>query len=606
MSTNITSTNTIAEVPYVPLGCTETMSNSPRFGHSSDFSVLFSSNSADVKDYTRGLVFAGAFVLAIFITWSLVLLAFKFMGPNKVGFLSGNPFTIPGYYEPRKFKRPLRVRMSVVAAGITLIIFSILVVTKGLSNYQETVTTFSNSNDEIHSLLLFAQDIANSLQSLGLSTITVRDELVADLGDFCPAGGNITRLTGFDFDAMAHSAIDLLNQLGNFIFDNVAAVQTGIDSSLQTSADIDRQLSKVDINDWQSLIIIIPFVVLTSFLLVGLMMSTYRISPPWFTCLISWFFIPFFAVMVTLAYVASSLTALASVSNADFCSGGVEQSPDQTVRDILRTRGFSTNDIVSKSVYFYISQCQTPDPWLFLNNYTSQIDVAETTVTDLNKAIKAVSIDGLTFLCGKNFTAYEVLLNTMETNLGILRKDAASVLDLLSCDRIVPIYTRTVYDGTCTYSISGLTWTFASFFIIAFMGMLMLTFRAAFYEVIDENRDVQGNLVQNNQASNRVKGNTTSLEEDSFQETSHNYDASDMGEPTREQLHERDHAYNPMNGNITSFEDDSFHESHNYDASDIGDKYFSEDDARRNRRNGSSLYNDEHSDEYKFQGKSYR
>lgn len=172
---------------------------------------------------------------------------------------------------------------------------------------------------EIHSLLLFAQDIANSLQSLGLSTISVRDELVADLGDFCPAGGNIIGLTGFDFDAMAQSAIDLLNQLGNFIFDNVVAVQTGIDSSLQTSADIDRQLSKVDINDWQSLIIVIPFVVLTSSLLVGLMMSTYRISPRWFTCLISWFFIPFFAVMVTLAYVACSLTALASVLNAGKC-----------------------------------------------------------------------------------------------------------------------------------------------------------------------------------------------------------------------------------------------------------------------------------------------
>lgn len=50
----------------------------------------------------------------------------------------------------------------------------------------------------------------------------------------------------------------------------------------------------------------------------------------------------------------------------------------------------------------------------------------------------------------------------------------------MSCDRIVPIYINSVYGATCTYSVKGVTWTWASFLVIAFMGMLMITFRAAY------------------------------------------------------------------------------------------------------------------------------
>lgn len=170
------------------------------------------------------------------------------------------------------------------------------------------------------------------------------------------------------------------------------------------------------------------------------------------------------------------------LSDSDFCSGGVEQTPDETVKAILKIQGFDDSELVSETILFYISQCQTADPWAFITDYYSQIDSAVANVAELGTAINAVSVDRLNLICGKDFSTYQSLLSTMQANLGILSADAAAALDILSCERIVPIYTNAVYGGTCTYSVTGVAWMFSSFLVIAFVGMLMLTFRAAFYE----------------------------------------------------------------------------------------------------------------------------
>ena len=161
-----------------------------------------------------------------------------------------------------------------------------------------------------------AKDITDSLQSIGDSSIAARDKLVTYLGNFCPNSSNLLQQTGFDLDAMAQTAIDLLNQLGDFINNNLMEVQNGIQASLQTTDSVDNIITKYDIHDWQSLIIIVPYIIVPSVLLVGLMLAAFNVSFAWFTCTITWFFIPLFAVMVTFAYIASSVLVSASVMNA--------------------------------------------------------------------------------------------------------------------------------------------------------------------------------------------------------------------------------------------------------------------------------------------------
>jgi hypothetical protein len=67
----------------------------PRFGHVKDMLVLVEGTPEEKQDYIRGLVATSAVIFAIFFVWNLLLLLFKAVGPNSVGFLSGRRVPLP-------------------------------------------------------------------------------------------------------------------------------------------------------------------------------------------------------------------------------------------------------------------------------------------------------------------------------------------------------------------------------------------------------------------------------------------------------------------------------------------------------------------------------
>ena len=120
------------------------MSAVPRFGHSSDFSQLFSDNQDDVTDYALGLLFVGAFLSAVFFLWLVIVATFKCI-PSTTGFLSGKRF--------KTQKRAFRVRMAFVLSTFLYILFTILLVTEGITNLQDTIITISNSNQVSNTIM---------------------------------------------------------------------------------------------------------------------------------------------------------------------------------------------------------------------------------------------------------------------------------------------------------------------------------------------------------------------------------------------------------------------------------------------------------------------
>ena len=108
----------------------------PRFSHSSDFSHLFSSDPQEVSDYAQGLLFIGCFLSVVFFLWYIVLLVLK-CTPG-AGFLSGRRFT--------NRTRATNVRVVFATAAVLSILFTILLVTEGITNLQDTLTTVDNSN----------------------------------------------------------------------------------------------------------------------------------------------------------------------------------------------------------------------------------------------------------------------------------------------------------------------------------------------------------------------------------------------------------------------------------------------------------------------------
>ena len=116
------------------------MRDLPRFGHTSNFAYLFASDQEEQQDYIFGLLFAGVFILAFFLVWSVLELVFMCLGKRKVGFLSGNAFEVP-----KESKKPVVIRSVFIIATLLLVTFSVLIVTKGLSYLYNTVNTMSVS-----------------------------------------------------------------------------------------------------------------------------------------------------------------------------------------------------------------------------------------------------------------------------------------------------------------------------------------------------------------------------------------------------------------------------------------------------------------------------
>jgi hypothetical protein len=67
----------------------------PRFGHGSDFTLLFSPNHDDQVDYAAGLVALFVCPFIFFVFWTITIITFKAMGPANAGFLSGYHFVVP-------------------------------------------------------------------------------------------------------------------------------------------------------------------------------------------------------------------------------------------------------------------------------------------------------------------------------------------------------------------------------------------------------------------------------------------------------------------------------------------------------------------------------
>ena len=470
---------------------TRTMRNTPRFGHTDQFSIIFANetttsvaSNGDAEDYIQGLLFIGLFIVSFMMLWLLLLMIFRCCGPKLVGFLSGAPMQKKS--QVVDFNRPFRVRVAFVNAVVVFLVFAVLLVVNGISNLQDTTFAVSNTNQEVKALLLDANVVTGNLQTVGRSTTAIRDALVADLGNFCPNDPNIADSTGQDLDKMAQDAIALLEQLGDFINNDVARAQQGIDATLETTQDVEDFINDADVNDWQSLLVLIPYILIPSFLLVGVIMAWCDASIGVFTCLLSWFMMPLFILLTILSIVACAAISAGAVTNADFCSGGESQTPDGTILDILNSQDLKEDDIAFQAVTYYVGQCTATNPWTFIQDYKGQIVDAEDTLGQLQDAFDAITIPRLNLLCGRDFAPLEALLGDMDGNLKVLDTSATTALNLLSCERVLPIYTSAVYGATCDHSITGVTWTFASLLVLAVTGMVMITLRSAYLDVEDE------------------------------------------------------------------------------------------------------------------------
>jgi len=247
-------------------------------------------------------------------------------------------------------------------------------------------------------------------------------------------------------------------------------------------------------------------------MMIGTIAGQGHIMTDCFLCFLNWFILPLFIFLVNVSYVILGLVSIGASVNADFC-GGESSTPDQVIVDWMFRSGYNETDPLFQTVRYYAFQCTEQaeiDPFLFLRTFDAQTvrllchvkmeircDASLTccsilclqvlgrqVVQNLTRSMDEVQLDQLALGCNRDFRPLHRALGQMVGVLDALLQSGNRAINLLKCDRIVPVYTDMVYNATCTNSIYGFTWIFSSLLLVSIFGMIMIMFRSSFQNTI--------------------------------------------------------------------------------------------------------------------------
>ena len=208
------------------------------------------------------------------------------------------------------------IRTAFIIANITLVIFTALLVSEGLTQLKSGIyTLYSNSrtaNQIIDEVSSFIDAIDNTVRE----GISLRNATISLLkNDFCP-GGDLTAETGTDFDAIIENVTTFLNRLGNFSQANIADAQEASRTASNTCDSIESTSDNIQLKSWQSLIFIVPFSVFSFVFISGVLLAWYDRSFKWLTSLITWLVLPLFFIWVIICWVCCGAMAIGASANA--------------------------------------------------------------------------------------------------------------------------------------------------------------------------------------------------------------------------------------------------------------------------------------------------
>jgi hypothetical protein len=226
---------------------TETFHRVPRFGHSNNFANLFSEDKSVQTNYVKGIIFTGVLIFTFFLVWLILLSVLKCLG-ERVGFFSGARMMDPGTRKDTGgcTRRPSKIRIIFCLSTVIVIVFAVVLETKGLADLRNTTNSLEQSNSEVAFILQEFQTIANNIRSIGASANQTRAKVLAKLNNFCPDGPNLQQRTGVNFPVIGTRTSRLLRLLGDFIGAELDSFQQSLTEAQHTSDNLDKALNTFD------------------------------------------------------------------------------------------------------------------------------------------------------------------------------------------------------------------------------------------------------------------------------------------------------------------------------------------------------------------------
>lgn len=248
-----------------------------------------------------------------------------------------------------------------------------MVVTKGIASLDMTKNTIDAVNQDVVKIHDELSSITTNLRSVAREATPVRDQLVNFFeNEICPLtpGSEIEQ----QVLSLGEDTLRAMSDLSNFMENELIDVQDALEETRIATGDIADAVDGTQFTGPKTAAILVPLLIVPCFLLVALFMGWCEVYYEWYYCFIQWFILPLFVVMVMFAFFASAFGALGTEGNADFCSGGISNTPEETIHMVLREYGQTKGNFYYNAVTFYASQCQSAvNPWEFLQDYYGQL-----------------------------------------------------------------------------------------------------------------------------------------------------------------------------------------------------------------------------------------
>ena len=327
-------------------------------------------------DYFLGLLFFASLVVSVITFWSLAILILKCVGPNHVGFLSGFPFREEG-------RRSSWGRTVLSISCWTMIVATIVMITKGLPELQKLSDTLTVATLEVKTVEFDVSQIVTTLQVVSAKTAPIRDELVDFLKrDICPLEPGSD--TEDQVRSVGEDTYDAMTDLEDFIAGYLEDVNTGVNQTAKFTNRVNGFLEMAQFtNNWKVTLAIFPYFILPSFLLVGVCMGWFDIFSEGFYSFITWIVLPLLVVLTIFAVVCAAWLLIFLQANTDLCM----PNPASVLRDVLdaldldpdgdddapKIENGPSDNFFYDIMIFYTHQCTMPNPWQFLEGHYADL-----------------------------------------------------------------------------------------------------------------------------------------------------------------------------------------------------------------------------------------
>jgi hypothetical protein len=176
----------------------------------------------------------------------------------------------------------------------------------------------SESTHEAQAIVNSADSIFQNIQVLRQRSYDAKSVVVAKALDteFCLNDPDLSTQIGSDYSLILSSVVDDLESLGDFLGNKTNELDIAVNQINTALKDTRNATENVASNDWQSLVFIIPYILVPTALLIGVFMAWFGVHISIYKCLMSWVFLPIFVIQTIFAYTFSCVILVAASGNA--------------------------------------------------------------------------------------------------------------------------------------------------------------------------------------------------------------------------------------------------------------------------------------------------